>query len=347
MRKNKKRNHQKHPVPNHKYKDRLFRLVFNNKRDLLDLYNALNNTCYENPNDLEVNTLEDAVYLSMKNDISFLIGGTLNLYEHQSTYNPNMPLRGLIYLARLYDGYVETENINLYSSTLKKLPIPQYFVFYNGTKEQPDETILRLTDAFESVSDNRQPCLQCTAVMLNINYGHNLALMEKCQRLKEYSIFVDTVRIQCKKTSDPRHAVTKAVDICIEKGILRDVLVKHKAEVHMKFSSTLKELREQNHVTQNQLASHLKLTRSTIAGYETKGKQPDYERLLQIADYFHVSVDYLLTGSETNGISVPPDSSEYRLLCAYLNLSSDSRQQLFEYTEFLQDQDTKKGRMPK
>lgn len=115
----------------------------------------------------------------------------------------------------------------------------------------------------------------------------------------------------------------------------------------MKFSSTLKELREQNHVTQNQLASHLKLTRSTIAGYETKGKQPDYERLLQIADSFHVSVDYLLTGSETNGISVPPDSSEYRLLCAYLNLSSDSRQQLFEYTEFLQDQDTKKGRMPK
>ncbi|NSI66718.1 hypothetical protein G4981_15975, partial [[Ruminococcus] gnavus] len=84
---------------------------------------------------------------------------------------------------------------------------------------------------FESVSDNRQPCLQCTAVMLNINYGHNLALMEKCQRLKEYSIFVDTVRIQCKKTSDPKHAVTKAVDICIEKGILRDVLVKHKAEV--------------------------------------------------------------------------------------------------------------------
>ena len=115
----------------------------------------------------------------------------------------------------------------------------------------------------------------------------------------------------------------------------------------MKFSSTLKELREQNHVTQNQLASHLKLTRSTIAGYETKGKQPDYERLLQIADYFHVSVDYLLTGSETNCISVPPDYSEYRLLCAYLNLSSDSRQQLFEYTEFLQDQDTKKGRMPK
>ena len=232
MRKNQKKKSPETPMSRiTNIKDRLFRLVFNNKRDLLDLYNALNNTCYENPNDLEVNTLEDAVYLSMKNDISFLIGGTLNLYEHQSTYNPNMPLRGLIYLARLYDGYVETKNINLYSSSLKKLPIPQYFVFYNGTKEQPDETILQLTDAFESVSDNRQPCLQCTAVMLNINYGHNLALMEKCQRLKEYSIFIDTVRIQCKKTSDPRHAVTKAVDICIEKGILRDVLVKHKAEV--------------------------------------------------------------------------------------------------------------------
>lgn len=230
MRKKKKRMHQKHPIPNQKFKDRLFRLVFNNKRDLLDLYNALNNTNYENLNDLEVNTLEDAVYLSMKNDISFLIGGTLNLYEHQSTYNPNMPLRGLLYLARLYDGYVETENINLYSSTLKKLPIPQYFVFYNGTQEQPDETVLQLTDAFEPVS-SRQPCLQCTAVMLNINYGHNLALMEKCQRLKEYSIFIDTVRNCSKETNDLRSAVTKAVDFCIEKGILRDVLVKNKAEV--------------------------------------------------------------------------------------------------------------------
>lgn len=118
-------------------------------------------------------------------------------------------------------------------------------------------------------------------------------------------------------------------------------------EVHMKFSSTLKELREQNHVTQNELASHLKLTRSTIAGYETKGKQPDYERLLQIADYFHVSVDYLLTGSDSDCISVAPDSSEYRLLCAYFNLSSDSREQLFEYTEFLQNLESKKGRMPK
>ena len=230
MRKKKKRMHQKHPIPNQKFKDRLFRLVFNNKRDLLDLYNALNNTNYENLNDLEVNTLEDAVYLSMKNDISFLIGGTLNLYEHQSTYNPNMPLRGLLYLARLYDGYVETENINLYSSTLKKLPIPQYFVFYNGTQKQPDETVLQLTDAFEPVS-SRQPCLQCTAVMLNINYGHNLALMEKCQRLKEYSIFIDTVRSCSKETNDLRSAVTKAVDFCIEKGILRDVLVKNKAEV--------------------------------------------------------------------------------------------------------------------
>lgn len=230
MRKKKKRLHQQHPLPNQKFKDRLFRLVFNNKRDLLDLYNALNNTNYENLNDLEVNTLEDAVYLSMKNDISFLIGGTLNLYEHQSTYNPNMPLRGLLYLARLYDGYVETENINLYSSTLKKLPIPQYFVFYNGTQEQPDETVIQLTDAFEPVS-NRQPCLQCTAVMLNINYGHNLALMEKCQRLKEYSIFIDTVRSYSKETNDLRSAVTKAVDFCIEKGILRDVLVKNKAEV--------------------------------------------------------------------------------------------------------------------
>ena len=106
----------------------------------------------------------------------------------------------------------------------------------------------------------------------------------------------------------------------------------------MKFSATLKELREQNHVTQNELAEHLELTRSTIAGYETKGKQPDYERLLQIADYFHVSVDYLLKGSQQDTISVSrlSNTPESELLSAYMELSAESRQQLLDYVEFLQ-----------
>ena len=162
------------------------------------MYNALNGTSYSDPEELEVNTLEDAVYISIKNDISFLVGGTSNLYEHQSTYNPNLPIRGLIYLAHLYEGYIEDGQINLYSSGLKKLPFPQYFVFYNGTKKAPDRSLLKLSDAFQKTGKDIEPCLECQVVMLNINYGHNQELMEKCRRLREYSQFVFIVREQKK-----------------------------------------------------------------------------------------------------------------------------------------------------
>ena len=115
--------------------------------------------------------------MDYKNDISFLIDSTLNLYEHQSTWNPNMPLRGLGYFARLYEDYVRLNELNIYSETRLKLPKPQYFVFYNGTKNQPDSMELRLSDCFEN-TDNEAPCLECTATMLNINYGHNQELMK-------------------------------------------------------------------------------------------------------------------------------------------------------------------------
>ena len=112
-RQKKKSRHSKHPH-NRQYKDRLWRMIFNNKEDLLQLYNAINHTDYQNPDDLEVNTLEDVLYLSMKNDVSFLVGGTMNLYEHQSTFNPNMPLRGVFYFSRLYEGYVADNNLMIY-----------------------------------------------------------------------------------------------------------------------------------------------------------------------------------------------------------------------------------------
>ena len=89
---------------NRQYKDRLFKLIFRDKKDLLQLYNAVNNTEYDNPEDIEVNTLEDVIYMGMKNDVSFLLTDILNLYEHQSTFNPNLPLRGLLYFARLFQN---------------------------------------------------------------------------------------------------------------------------------------------------------------------------------------------------------------------------------------------------
>ena len=132
-----------YPTADREYKDRLFRLVFNNKEDLLSLYNAVAGAQYEDPDELEINTLGNVLYLSMKNDISFLVSGTLNLYEHQSTYNPNMPMRGVLYFARLYGKIIAQNNINIYSSSPRKFPFPQHIVFYNGTENQPDRTALR------------------------------------------------------------------------------------------------------------------------------------------------------------------------------------------------------------
>ena len=213
---------------NRKYKSDLFCAVFEDKKHLLELYNAVNGTAYTNEEDLEVNTLENVLYMGMKNDVSFLVGCAMNLYEHQSTVNPNMPLRGLLYFAKLFERYVAENAINLYSSQLKKIPTPSYIVFYNGTKDEPNERILRLSEAFTKEGG----CLECEARLLNINYGQNRELMEKCRRLEEYAIFVAKVRERMSNGSmSLKQALTLAMEDCIREGILADILEKQRDEV--------------------------------------------------------------------------------------------------------------------
>lgn len=244
IRKLKKRNARRqyeHRV-NRKYKDSLFRKIFSDRKDLLDLYNALNGTQYTDEEELTVTTLEDVIYISIKNDVSFLLGGTINLYEHQSSYNPNMPIRGLMYLARLYQNYIDDCEINVFSPVLKHLPSPKFIVFYNGSRDEPDQKLLRLTDAFAEEGAPEESCLECCATMLNINYGHNYELMEKCRRLEEYSVFVAEVRKALEEGGDQRQAVDDAIDICIEKGVLRDILIKERAAImNMVLSCTEKQ----------------------------------------------------------------------------------------------------------
>lgn len=215
---------------NRQYKDRLFRLVFGTKEALLELYNAVSDTNFENPEDLEITTLEDVIYMNSKNDLSFLILEVLNLYEHQSTFNPNMPVRGLLYFSPLYRKYIEDLGLNLYSSHPIRLPMPRYVVFYNGLKEEPDRSELRLTDLFVEQGE-LTPCLELTAVMLNINVGHNRALMERCRKLKEYSLFVAEVRNRLRQGEALEAAADKAIDYCIRENILADILSLHRAEV--------------------------------------------------------------------------------------------------------------------
>ena len=216
---------------NRKYKDRIFRLIFSDKRDLLELYNAVNSTDYTNPDDLEITTMDDAIYMGMKNDLSFLIANVLNLYEHQSTLNPNMPFRGFLYFSRLFESYVKAHHLDIYGTKLIPLPVPVFLVFYNGEDDAPEEMELRLSDSFGTLPKGQCPALECTARMLNINYGHNRLLLERCKRLNDYSFFIDCVRTFINAGYPQKEAINLAVDQCIEKGILADILEKNRSEV--------------------------------------------------------------------------------------------------------------------
>ncbi|SHJ47905.1 RpnC/YadD family protein [Hespellia stercorisuis] len=212
---------------NRKHKDRLFIKVFSDKNELLKLYNAVNHSCYTNAKDLIITTLEDAVYMGMKNDCSFLIGNYLNLYEHQSTFNPNMPLRGLLYFAGVLQGYLAVNQMDIYGENLIKIPTPKYVVFYNGTDTIADRVEMKLSDAFE----NPGGCMEFTAVMLNINLGHNKKIMEQCRLLEEYAIFIEQIRGFQNKGYDLEDAIDVASEYCIEHDVLKKFLLKNRNEV--------------------------------------------------------------------------------------------------------------------
>ena len=218
-------NYQEDIPANRTYKSRIFEMIFSNKKDLLSLYNATNGTHYDDPELLEVNTLENAIYLSMHNDISFVIDSRLTLYEHQSTYSPNLPLRYLMYISDLYSNMTKDEN--LYGTRKILLPAPKFVIFYNGIDEQPDMQELRLSDMFEIV-DNI-PSLDLRAVMLNINPGHNPHLLDNCKTLRDYSEYTARVR-RYAESSPLSEAVEQAITECIKEGILAEFLSKNRAE---------------------------------------------------------------------------------------------------------------------
>ena len=219
---------EKIPTANRKYKDTVFRMLFSEKENLLSLYNAVTGNAYQNADDLKIVTLENAIYMGMKNDLAFMLETNIYLYEHQSTLNPNIPLRDLIYIGIEYQQYVDDKS--LYSSRLQKIPAPKFMVFYNGTDAVDDRVELRLSNAYEHLAG--EPDLELKVLMLNVNEGHNKELMEQCQTLKEYAIYVARVR---KYTSEMNlnDAVARAIDECIKEGILVEFLRKNRSEVKM------------------------------------------------------------------------------------------------------------------
>ncbi len=211
---------------NRNYKDTIFRRLFNDREKLLSLYNAVAGKRYTDSELLEIVTLDNAIYMKTKNDVAFVIDFGLHLYEHQSTINPNMPLRFLQYTSDEFSRMVPVEKI--YGSKLLRLPTPHFVVFYNGLKEQPERQVLRLSDAYE-VKENA-PHLELEVVVLNINDGYNETIKEQCRELKEYMQYVDKVR-ELVKQLPIEEAVNRAIDACIREGIMSEYLTIHKSEI--------------------------------------------------------------------------------------------------------------------
>ena len=172
------------PAVQPKYKDTVFRMLFRGKAELLSLYNAVNGTHFDNVDDLEITTLENAVYMNMKNDVSFVFAFELSLYEHQSTVNPNIPLRDLFYVAKQLQKMVP--DMRLYGSKPVQIPVPRFVVFYNGNTKMPEKTKYCLSDLFEKPVEH--PELELSVMVYNINPGMNVQLLECCRVLKEYML---------------------------------------------------------------------------------------------------------------------------------------------------------------
>ena len=217
---------------NREHKDRLFTFLFGEKGHkewTLSLYNAVNGTNHTDPDSIEFTTMEDAVYMGMKNDTSFILCQIMNVYEQQSSYNPNMPVRQLMYAAKLYDKYIQQKKLNIYGRKLVRLPIPKLVVFYNGT-EGEDDQILKLSDAFIQEGGQPEADIEARVRMININYGKNESLLSSCRPLGEYSWLVDRIR-ENRRTMEIEQAVDRAIQDMPEGFEIREFLIGHRAEV--------------------------------------------------------------------------------------------------------------------
>lgn len=212
---------------NRKYKDTVFRKLFSEKSKCLELYNALHGTNYENTEEFEIVTLENAIYMSKKNDLAFVFDYRLSLYEHQASHNPNIPLRDLFYISAEFQKMIT--DTSLYSSSPVEIPAPHFVVFYNGKEKRPEREVLKLSDLY-SVKEE-EPMLELQVLVLNINPGFNEELKEKCITLYEYMLFVEYIRSYREKNCPLDEAVFRAVDECIKEDVLKDFLIANKAEV--------------------------------------------------------------------------------------------------------------------
>ena len=247
------------PSVNEKHKDRLFKFIFGNpeKREwTLDLYNAVNGSNYTNAEDIEFNTIDDVIYMGMKNDVSFIVEFVMNLWEHQSSLNPNLPVRFLLYASKLYEKHTMSGKFSRFSRKLQRLPKPKCVCFYNGTEKQPEEVILKLSDAF----DGHDGDIELVVRMLNVNYGHNMELMKGCKVLEEYSYFIEGIR-ENQKAMDIESAIDSTLEGMPDDFTIRKFLLMNRAEVKGMFLTEYDEEKELANLRQEERKEGIKIGR--------------------------------------------------------------------------------------
>ena len=214
---------------NREYKSDVFSMLMEDRVNALQVYNAMNGTDYDDPQMVQICTLDKGVSLSVRNDASFVLDASLSIYEHQSTVCPNMPVRCLVYFTNILEGMLKGHNI--YGHYKISVPIPKFALFYNGEENQPEQYDMKLSDLFEKPVEN--PELELTCRVYNINYGHNKELLDKCPVLRDYMTFIDYVR-ENHRQEGYEHletAINRAIDRCIKENVLKDFLIEHRSEV--------------------------------------------------------------------------------------------------------------------
>ncbi|MBO7698782.1 MAG: hypothetical protein J6S38_07115 [Erysipelotrichaceae bacterium] len=284
---------------NRKFKNDLFVFLFGrNKEFALSLYNAMNNSSYDDPDGITFNTIDNFIYLGRQNDVSFLIENTVNVYEHQSTINANIAFRMFLYVSRLYEKYATANDRYLYSDIPIDLPSPNFIVFYYGKEDMEDDSFVYLSDAMAIKNSN----LELRVRVINANYGHNNHLLNKCPALYEYSWFLKEIRISynnyVRSGTDHMDAMIKAFDKATDEMpdvfIIKEIILSHKAEVidmlytiedeprMMKIRE--KQLREEGRIEGHKEGKTEGLEEGTKKGYEKGRKETRTEDAKMMID---------------------------------------------------------------
>jgi hypothetical protein len=232
------------------FKDTCFRFIFNRPEWALDLYNALRGTDHRDPSEIEFTTIGDFLFMGMRNDVSFFIGSELMLWEHQSTYSPNLPVRIIPYLGAAFGKYLSSSGIDYYGTELKPIPVPLCYCFYNGEQKRPKTEVLKLSDAYninidqlkenglewrlfgKDLLEGADASVEIKVVMVNVNHDENRDLLEACKPLEEYSWLVAKVRENKGIYNDLGVAINEALEAMPEDFVIRGLLMDHRKEVY-------------------------------------------------------------------------------------------------------------------